>query len=129
MEKSLRVLGGDEAESSAPHSHSHSLDSATKSTAIETSEGSLKSRSKAKTTSAATESNSETPTSINGTSKLSAYLNLFGDFVHNMLVTFLAFSFPELTSFVIALMDLRTWDFCQRESKTLTMSFFFFVCS
>ncbi|KAE9402918.1 ZIP-like iron-zinc transporter [Gymnopus androsaceus JB14] len=90
MEKTLRVLGGDEEGStgSHSHSHSHSIDGEAKTTgrSVAATEGSLKSRGKAETASAADESNLETPTtsSVNGPSKLSAYLNLFGDFVHNI---------------------------------------------
>ncbi|KAG7089378.1 hypothetical protein E1B28_011068 [Marasmius oreades] len=86
MEKTLRVLGsgGDN------HGHSHSKsyvpgesedETSGNSTAIAKSD--IKSR---KSTSAKTNSQPEkvAPSNRNGPSKLSAYLNLFGDFVHNI---------------------------------------------
>lgn len=119
MEKTLRVLGGDEEGStgSHSHSHSHSIDGEAKTTgrSVAATEGSLKSRGKAETASAADESNLETPTtsSVNGPSKLSAYLNLFGDFVHNMFVNLLALFICFIRAnnqFSTVLMDLRMWD-------------------
>ena len=100
MEKTLRVLSGDDNEGGHSHSHSHShshhSSSNGHSSSVSTSnqEG-LRSRS-------------EKSKEINGTivhdhdhddkkaagpSKLSAYLNLFGDFVHNMFVIFFSFLF------------------------------------
>jgi zinc transporter 7 len=90
MEKTLRVLGGGEA-----HTHSHEgdgdLSKATDestSSAIEphTSSSGMRSRLQANTE----PSNKHEPQvedakgNIGGPSKLSAYLNLFGDFVHNI---------------------------------------------
>lgn len=86
MEKTLRVLGGGEEDG---HSHSHSQShthepptaQASGASSSELSEG-LRSRSKTETES---ENHSPPATiSASGPSKLSAYLNLFGDFVHNM---------------------------------------------
>ncbi|KAJ3928579.1 MAG: Zinc/iron permease [Lentinula lateritia] len=91
MEKTVRVLGGDEDGTTAhSHSHSHSVDDRAMTTgrSIATSEGTLKSRAKIESTSSPTyleSSNTESTNSVtNGPSKLSAYLNLFGDFVHNI---------------------------------------------
>jgi zinc transporter 7 len=90
MEKTLRVLGGGEA-----HTHSHdghgdlikATDEST-SSAIEqnTSSSGMRSRHQANTEhSNKQESQSEdVKGNVGGPSKLSAYLNLFGDFVHNM---------------------------------------------
>lgn len=107
MEKTLRVLSGDDNEGGHSHSHSHShshhSSSNGHSSSVSTSnqEG-LRSRS-------------EKSKEINGTivhghdhddkkaagpSKLSAYLNLFGDFVHNMFVIFFSFFFFDLFKFV-----------------------------
>jgi len=89
MEKSLRVLGGGEEDShSHGHSHSHS---SIETSAIETtgvsvsSQTQLKSRNKSSTDSSM-ESTPKGSSPVNASSKLSAYLNLFGDFVHNMYV-------------------------------------------
>jgi zinc transporter 7 len=90
MEKTLRVLGGGEA-----HTHSHEghgdLSKATDestSSAVEpnTSSSGMRSRHQANTE----HSNKQelqvddAKSDVGGPSKLSAYLNLFGDFVHNM---------------------------------------------
>ena len=92
MEKTLRVLGGDEGEHGHGHSHSHSHGP---------TEGSGSSNSVAKPDADGLRSRSSRTKEINGNgvvegdddkgkkqtsgpSKLSAYLNLFGDFVHNM---------------------------------------------
>jgi solute carrier family 39 (zinc transporter), member 7 len=86
MEKTLRVLGGEDEEGSASHSHSHShsIDGQGKTTGTSStvSEGTL--RSRAKTENSTANSSEPTHASTNGPSKLSAYLNLFGDFVHNI---------------------------------------------
>lgn len=94
MEKTLRVLGGDEDEHGHTHSHSHVEPSITPSghtsAAISnaTPAGGLRSRSSAKASSESTDSDvtvvEENTKSEHSPSKLSAYLNLFGDFVHNM---------------------------------------------
>ncbi|KAK7463403.1 hypothetical protein VKT23_006757 [Stygiomarasmius scandens] len=87
MEKSLRVLGGGEEDShSHGHSHSHS---SIETSVIETtgvsvsSQTQLKSRNKSSTDSSM-ESTPKDSSPVNASSKLSAYLNLFGDFVHNI---------------------------------------------
>ena len=96
MEKTLRVLGGGEDGAGHSHSHSHSHSSEPvaaqangHSTAVSAagSTNGLKSRGSDKTGSH--ESNGTDVAEANDkpvaqTSKLSAYLNLFGDFVHNM---------------------------------------------
>ncbi|KAF9450077.1 ZIP-like iron-zinc transporter [Macrolepiota fuliginosa MF-IS2] len=85
MEKTLRVLGGDDEESGPSHSHSHSHDTnhrvETTAVQISASENGLRSRTGAK---AKEHSPEPSKASSSGPSKLSAYLNLFGDFVHNI---------------------------------------------
>ncbi|KAI0661589.1 Zinc/iron permease [Cubamyces menziesii] len=96
MEKTLRVLGGGEDGAGHSHSHSHSHNSESvaaqtngHSTAVSAagSTNGLKSRGSDKTGSHETNGNAVAETSekpVAQTSKLSAYLNLFGDFVHNI---------------------------------------------
>ena len=90
MEKTLRVLGADEDAHGHSHSHSHSQPHVSpeviKNSSIKGSatEDGPRSRNKAVTNSSS--SSVEIPKTANGPSKLSAYLNLFGDFVHNMSV-------------------------------------------
>ena len=85
MEKTLRVLSGDSG--AAGHSHSHSIDkpAGNRTTGIDKNRmasENLRERRKAEVTQA--ETPVEQAKSGTGPSKLSAYLNLFGDFVHNM---------------------------------------------
>lgn len=97
MEKTLRVLGGGEDEGHS-HSHSHaepsssvSADSGHASAVhVSPSANGLKSRKGENTKTGGEEPSSgeESHSDIKGPSKLSAYLNLFGDFVHNMYVYF-----------------------------------------
>jgi len=88
MEKTLRVLGSDEENvgHSHSHSHSHSLPELTRASGVDTSskQGGLRNRNSEKVgrDGSPIEHNETRPT--NGPSKLSAYLNLFGDFVHNI---------------------------------------------
>ena len=94
MEKTLRVLGGDE-EGDAGHSHSHSH-SHTNSSAehanghstgvsASSSANGLKARGSSKAEDQPeADGTDEVQDAPKQTSKLSAYLNLFGDFVHNM---------------------------------------------
>ena len=84
MEKSLRVLGGEDNS----HGHSHSIvDSVAEVTAqasgiaSPSSANGLRLRGHEKSSPLEKIPGS---TSANSSSKLSAYLNLFGDFVHNM---------------------------------------------
>ncbi|THV07234.1 ZIP-like iron-zinc transporter [Dendrothele bispora CBS 962.96] len=94
MEKSLRVLGGGEEDSHSHggHSHSHSVieTSVAETTGMSVSSSSssqsqLKSRNKSAADSSNAKAIQSTPSStVNASSKLSAYLNLFGDFVHNI---------------------------------------------
>lgn len=81
MEKTLRVLGSD-SEGGHSHSHSHGTD-VSHSTAVAASSDAtgLRSRGSNKKDDADTDEKGE---STRGPSKLSAYLNLFGDFVHNI---------------------------------------------
>jgi zinc transporter 7 len=90
MEKTLRVLAGD-SEGSAGHSHSHKhghdtnhiANAETTAVKVSTSENGLRSRKNGMSK----EQEAETSPELikpSGPSKLSAYLNLFGDFVHNM---------------------------------------------
>ncbi|TDL25662.1 ZIP-like iron-zinc transporter [Rickenella mellea] len=87
MEKSLRVLGGEDGD--VGHSHSHSHDShatdSHSSTGVSTtvSANGLIKRGSEKPDATASTSAPE-PRAVAKTSKLSAYLNLFGDFVHNI---------------------------------------------
>ena len=93
MEKTLRVLGSEGGGHSHSHSHSHSVEETTShSSAIEIPRGSgeLKVRKEKKE-----HKEEEERSSHNGPSKLSAYLNLFGDFVHNMYVPYLSGFFPH----------------------------------
>ncbi|KAJ6507929.1 Zinc/iron permease [Mycena vitilis] len=79
MEKTLRVLGGDE--DGAGHSHSHSPETAVASgaSASKGSKDGLRSRKGGEK-----DEQTEPAKSATGPSKMSAYLNLFGDFVHNI---------------------------------------------
>ena len=88
MEKTLRVLGSEGEGHSHSHSHSHTVGGSTShSSGIELSHGNgeLKAR-KEKKEPKEEDDQEEERSSQNGPSKLSAYLNLFGDFVHNMSV-------------------------------------------
>ena len=90
MEKTLRVLGGDEDAHGHSHSHSHSQPHVSpeviKNSSVKGSETKDGPRSRNKTATNSSSSSPEIPKTANGPSKLSAYLNLFGDFVHNMSV-------------------------------------------
>ena len=93
MEKTLRVLGSEGGGHS--HSHSHSVEGSTShSSGIELSpgDGGLKARKGKKEHEE--EQEQEERSSQNGPSKLSAYLNLFGDFVHNMYVSYISIGLP-----------------------------------
>ncbi|THH27861.1 hypothetical protein EUX98_g6317 [Antrodiella citrinella] len=87
MEKTLRVLGsGGEEGHSHSHSHSSAQQEESHASAVEVSSADgLKSR---KTNGSGAEiekhDSHDDAAKNNGPSKLSAYLNLFGDFVHNM---------------------------------------------
>ncbi|KAL0579309.1 hypothetical protein V5O48_002707 [Marasmius crinis-equi] len=90
MEKTLRVLGGGEEAHGHSHSHAHpspqnGKESVGRSTGVDKSD--LKSRKTSSTSESAAGSDTNVApnvTSSKGPSKLSAYLNLFGDFVHNI---------------------------------------------
>lgn len=93
MEKTLRVLGSDDPSSGHSHSHSHShappTNSANSSAVDKSSKEGLRSRTvetadKSINEDLSKESADAAPSSGSQVSKLSAYLNLFGDFVHNM---------------------------------------------
>lgn len=90
MEKTLRVLGGDDEEGHGhSHSHSHSppaVESSGTTSGVKplTSTDGLRSRTSEKTD-GSTSTVQEEESKSKGPSKMSAYLNLFGDFVHNML--------------------------------------------
>jgi solute carrier family 39 (zinc transporter), member 7 len=90
MEKTLRVLGADEDAHSHSHSHSHSQSHVSpeviKNSSVKGSATEDGPRSRNKSATNSSSSSPEIPKTANGPSKLSAYLNLFGDFVHNMLV-------------------------------------------
>ncbi|KAJ7285253.1 Zinc/iron permease [Mycena rebaudengoi] len=84
MEKTLRVLGGEE-EGGHSHSHSHSHSNgesaAASGASVSVSEGGLRSRTSSEKEEVAVAAPAKSAT---GPSKMSAYLNLFGDFVHNI---------------------------------------------
>jgi len=88
MEKTLRVLGADEDAHGHSHSHSqpHVSPEVIKNSSVKGSatEDGPRSRNKTATNSNSSSSSPEIPKTANGPSKLSAYLNLFGDFVHNI---------------------------------------------
>ncbi|KAJ8693102.1 hypothetical protein PTI98_010348 [Pleurotus ostreatus] len=88
MEKTLRVLAGEDASGGHSHSHSHSLsdsDANGHASGVSTSEKQNGLRSRAKNEKEdSLEKIDVSPTTNSGPSKLSAYLNLFGDFVHNI---------------------------------------------
>lgn len=111
MEKTLRVLGsGEEGEGGHSHSHSHSngnsrainSDEASKASGVGiSSEDGLRKRKNGEVSEAWSESNKSANSGPTGPSKMSAYLNLFGDFVHNMyvnLVIFFTIPFSNLLS-------------------------------
>ncbi|KAJ3974500.1 Zinc/iron permease [Lentinula raphanica] len=88
MEKTVRVFGEEDGAANHAHSHSHSIENEVTTSARSTalSEETLKSRTKPNAISSAETSKIEhTVPTTNGPSKLSAYLNLFGDFVHNIM--------------------------------------------
>jgi hypothetical protein len=92
MEKTLRVLGGGEGHTHSPEGHGHrdrtSDESA--SSAIEPNSTTSGLRSRHNVNGESSDKHECQPEGekghVSGPSKLSAYLNLFGDFVHNMSV-------------------------------------------
>ncbi|KAG1775291.1 ZIP-like iron-zinc transporter [Suillus placidus] len=92
MEKSLRVLGGEEGHAhSHDHSHTHSKAAAISADSAQASGAStslspdgLRSRRLGKQNEVDHQEHSEQAHAATAPSKLSAYLNLFGDFVHNI---------------------------------------------
>ncbi|KAG1861018.1 ZIP-like iron-zinc transporter [Suillus tomentosus] len=92
MEKSLRVLGGEDGHShSHGHSHTHSTDAAVSADSAQASGASttlspdgLRSRGSGKQNEVDRQGPVEQAHAATAPSKLSAYLNLFGDFVHNI---------------------------------------------
>lgn len=88
MEKTLRVLSGDDEGSGHSHSHSHVEPKVVKTSGVHpastSSQGGARARNPERTTAGSKTSEVEPEKRANGPSKLSAYLNLFGDFVHNM---------------------------------------------
>ena len=87
MEKTLRVLGSEGEGHSHSHSHSHSVEGSTShSSGVEISHGDGELKARKVKMEHKGEEKEEERSSQNGPSKLSAYLNLFGDFVHNMCV-------------------------------------------
>lgn len=88
MEKTLRVLGSDEETPGHPHSHSHShiQPQLTGVSGVDTlsKQDGLRNRNIGKSERDGLPIPHEETKPTNGPSKLSAYLNLFGDFVHNM---------------------------------------------
>ncbi|KAF4596201.1 hypothetical protein EYR38_007576 [Pleurotus pulmonarius] len=89
MEKTLRVLAGEDASGGHSHSHSHSpsnSDTNGHASGVSTSEkqNGLRSRAKGEKEDSLEKIDVSPTTTNSGPSKLSAYLNLFGDFVHNI---------------------------------------------
>lgn len=91
MEKSLRVLGSDEGDQGHPHGHSHShshmdtsANAVTSGVSITSSTDGLRVRGGEKRRENDQSEQVDQVYPGTGPSKLSAYLNLFGDFVHNM---------------------------------------------
>jgi zinc transporter 7 len=87
MEKTLRVLSGEEGDShSHGHSHSEGTVNSGQASGVSTSfsPDGLRSRRSEKSSDADHQENVEHIHAATAPSKLSAYLNLFGDFVHNM---------------------------------------------
>lgn len=89
MEKSLRVLGGDEGAEGHSHGHSHShadtsVNAVASGVSITPSAGGLRPRGGEKGSESSQSEQVDVVQPGTGPSKLSAYLNLFGDFVHNM---------------------------------------------
>lgn len=91
MEKTLRVLGGGEEGHSHSHSHSHAngeepSTASASGVSVSSDANGLKNRKSEKDGDSTEHSNGEATQIQSGAqpSKLSAYLNLFGDFVHNM---------------------------------------------
>ena len=88
MEKTLRVLGSDEETPGHSHSHSHSHTQPqwTGASGVDTlsKQDGLRNRNIGKSERDGLPIPHEETKPTNGPSKLSAYLNLFGDFVHNM---------------------------------------------
>lgn len=94
MEKTLRVLGNEDGHAGHAHSHSHgttpAADTSGQASGVSVSHSSSDLRSRGAEKSGADITSSpgehEAENTAKQTSKLSAYLNLFGDFVHNMWV-------------------------------------------
>ena len=89
MEKTLRVLGGEDEGSGHSHTHAHKTDhnvieAETTAAETSTSRNGLRLRRGDSTTKEEAQTPLEPISKSSGPSKLSAYLNLFGDFVHNM---------------------------------------------
>ncbi|KAN0092986.1 ZIP Zinc transporter domain containing protein [Tylopilus felleus] len=91
MEKSLRVLGSDEGDQGHPHGHSHShshvdtsANAVTSGVSITSSTDGLRVRGGEKRRENDQSEQVDQVYPGTGPSKLSAYLNLFGDFVHNI---------------------------------------------
>ncbi|KAF8150067.1 ZIP-like iron-zinc transporter [Crassisporium funariophilum] len=87
MEKTLRVLGGEDEGTGHSHSHSHPVPEALKASGTKNSstENGLRSRKSENSEANDAPKEHEASNPTNGPSKLSAYLNLFGDFVHNIM--------------------------------------------
>ncbi|KAF8655052.1 hypothetical protein AX16_003253 [Volvariella volvacea WC 439] len=90
MEKTLRVLGGEDDAPGHAHTHSHSHSRSNDGTSVEASavdnksKDGLRQRTPKKGKGNKVVPEAEPTVSPKGPSKMSAYLNLFGDFVHNI---------------------------------------------
>jgi zinc transporter 7 len=108
MEKTLRVLGGGEGHTHSHEGHGHHNKTSDEgaSSAVEPNSTGSGLRSRHKVDGEYSNEHERQPEEemglVNGPSKLSAYLNLFGDFVHNMSVVLKCVPSNLLTCFNIS---------------------------
>ena len=84
MEKTLRVLGSEDGHAGHSHSHSHGETAEDEGKASGAAKNSAANELRARGSQKGDAAPSEPEKAGKQPSKLSAYLNLFGDFVHNM---------------------------------------------
>ncbi|KAH9929993.1 ZIP zinc transporter-domain-containing protein [Fomitopsis serialis] len=85
MEKTLRVLGSEDGHAGHSHSHSHGETAEDEGKASGAAKNSAANELRARSSKKGDAAPSEPEKAGKQPSKLSAYLNLFGDFVHNMM--------------------------------------------
>jgi len=114
MEKTLRVLGGEES-SGHSHSHSHSHSHPTENAEARVSgvspsisHNGLRSRS-SEINNGVESPRIEEANLTRSPSKLSAYLNLFGDFVHNMSASWILTPFNLTYIYLFVLFSQHRW--------------------